>query len=427
MTGLEPHPDDRPPRRQPQASRPLRVVHLSGDFPDPVDAAKSPVVRALAQLTEGEVSHEVYSINRRSPSAGGLLGAMLRSPRSPKLEIASDDFRWGEGDQARGHAVVYRAPPRGLFHATMLHRLGDWLAEDLHGRPCDLLVGHKLAIEGVAVRRASRRLQIPYALSIQGNTDEKILRARPDLRRLFAAVFHEAQVVMPFAPWALSAAEKRLGRRDGPVRMLPCPTDLDVPLAPVPGDGSVVTAFHLRNHTVKNLDNLVRAARILHARGEQFSLDVIGGGDAQVMRLCSDMAAGLPEVRFAGPADRAALRSRFNAASGFVLPSRRESYGLVFIEALFAGLPIAYPAGAAVDGYFDGMRFALRIDSKDPSAIADAMLHLVSEEAALKAELADWQGSLHARKFMRSQIAATYLEALSLAARAAPAPAKVAA
>ena len=37
----------------------------------------------------------------------------------------------------------------------------------------DLIVGHKLTIEGIAVRRAAEALRTPYALALQGGTDQK--------------------------------------------------------------------------------------------------------------------------------------------------------------------------------------------------------------------------------------------------------------
>lgn len=388
-----------------------RIVHVSADFPDVVDAAKTPVIRTLAELTRDGFDHRVISLNRRSPGAVAFGIDLLRSGARPSPGVEAQPFAWGQ-------ALTYTAPARGIYHLTMLRRLGDWLADELAreapGSPCDLLVGHKLTIEGVVVRRAAERLGLPYALSLQGNTDSRILRARPDAQRAFAEIYHDAQVVMPFAPWAQRAVEERLGRRTGPVELLPCPTDLDRPVPPRTGGNGLITAFHLRHRKLKNLDGLLAAMRRLQGLGRAPALDILGGGTAEELAACRALAKGLPDVRFTGPMGREELRRRMNEATGFVLPSRRESFGLVFVEALFAGLPIAYPAGAAVDGYFDGMPFALRVDARHPAAIAEAMMRLVADEARLKAELADWQGSLHARRFMRTDVANAFARSLRL-------------
>lgn len=376
-----------------------RIFHLSGDFPDPIEPFKTSVVRSLVDLTNSKFSHKVYSINRRSPGALQLGKSCLHNPLKPHLVIDSVPFE-------HGMALTYHAPARGLFHATMLDQLGEWLAREIAKGPRPhLLVGHKLGIEGIAVARASNLLGVPFAISIQGDSDTKILDARPDLARRLGRIFHEAKVVFPFSPWALKAVEGKLGKRTGEVVLLPCPTDLDQPLEPRPGGRGLITTFHLKNHHRKNLRGLVQALDILQRSGEAPELQVVGGGSEADLAACRAIAAGVSSLRFAGRMDRTGVLAAFRQARGFVMPSLRESFGLVFIEALFAGLPIAYPAGTAVDGFLDGLPFALRVNARDPRSIAKAMTTLDRDEEPLKAELAVWLKSDDALRFGRLRIA----------------------
>src|SRR3546814_415349 len=124
-----------------------------------------------------------------------------------------------------------------------------------------------------------------------------------------------------------------------------------------------------------------------------------------------------PSFDFAGHLEGAALTSKMNQSIALVLPSRRESFGLVFVEALFAGLPVIYPAGAAVDGYFPGKSFALPVDARSPASIASAMRLAMDNELTMKAELAEWQRSDDALRFMRPAIAEAYSRGLRAALR----------
>jgi glycosyltransferase involved in cell wall biosynthesis len=137
------------------------------------------------------------------------------------------------------------------------------------------------------------------------------------------------------------------------------------------------------------------------------------------VRTCQKIARGVGSVTFAGQLGREEVRARINAASGFVLPSRRETFGLVFIEALFAGTPIVYPKGQAVSGYFDGLPFAIPVRADDPRAIAASMKRLIDEETALKAALEQWQNSPAADRFKRAAIGEAFAAGLdrALAAR----------
>lgn len=381
------------------------IVHFSADFPDPIDPGKTPVIRTLLELTRGQFAHRVISLNRRAPKLADLLE---RRPDPPV------PFEWGE-------AVVYRAPPLGILHHTMLRRLGKRLARELAAAPPDLLVGHKLTIEGLAVAEAARRLRVPYAITIQGNSDCKILAVRPDLRRRFAQVFHDAAVVFTFAPWALADVERRLGARAGASVLLPCPTDLDTPMRPAVAGSGLLSAFHLRHHRNKNLSGIASALRQLRARGDMAGFTLAGGGGEAEVARCTGQLRGISDVTVLGLLDRPALQTAMNKATGFVLPSHRESFGLVFIEALFAGIPVIYPKGHAIAGWFDEAPFAIPVDPRDTAALADAMARLVAEEGVLKQALAVWQQSDHAQQFTRPHIAATFAGALRAAVAHLPA------
>lgn len=383
------------------------VLHVSGDFPDPFCAAKTPVISTLLALTKDRFDHSVISINRMNPGVIETLSAPLR-PGQLRIEVE----RFPQGD-----ALCYFAPPLGLMHASSLKQLGEWTAARIANMPRrpDLLVGHKLTIEGIAVARAAALLGLPYALSIQGDTDTKILAARPDLGGLFREVLHKASLVFPFTDWAWQKVIERLGPPSHPRILLPCPTDLDEPLAPISDGNGFVSVFHLRNFRRKNLAGMVRALEGRNLDGDYPTLTIIGGGSREERAACERLVRRRGRVELAGPLGRADIRARLNQATAFVLPSLRESFGLVFVEALFAGTPVIYPTGTAIDGYFNDLPFAIPVDARDPQAILMAMLHARQNETQLKVELANWQSSDHAKQFQRPEIADRFTRGLNIA------------
>lgn len=387
------------------------IVHVSGDFPDNFQSFKTPVIRDLVDLTSHAFDHRVISINRRSPGWAASAGVLIQ-----RQALAIEERRF-----AYGTAIEYVAPGKGLRHRTVLEQLGEWIAQHclLSGSKPDLLIGHKLTIEGIAVRKAASLLGVPYALSIQGNTDTKILKIRRDLTRDFAEIFHGARTVFPFAPWALRDVEQALGERSGPAYLLPCPTELDQAIPPnARGDG-FISVFHLKNWRGKNLAGLVEAWKILARRGPPPPLEIIGGGTDEELAACRKLARDVPQITFAGPMDREQLAQRMNRASALVLPSLRESFGLVFIESLFAGTPIIYPQDTAIDGYFDGAAFAWRVKPRSAPSIAAAVEGVMANEASAKNALALWQKTPDARRFTRAKIAATFEHGLTEALGAA--------
>jgi glycosyltransferase involved in cell wall biosynthesis len=90
----------------------------------------------------------------------------------------------------------------------------------------------------------------------------------------------------------------------------------------------------------KGIHTLVAAA----ARVPEVSLDLVGDAPdpayaARVLRVIAARGLG-SRVRVYGSLGRAALERRYAAASVFALPTIREGYPIVFVEALAHGLPI---------------------------------------------------------------------------------------
>ena len=385
------------------------ILHISGDFPDPIDPSKTPVIQRLIALTRGQFDHHIVSINRRSPSGmDWMKGAPLFGNAASVIQ-REERFDGGIG-------VEYSAPSKGILHKVSLDHLGEWIAQYAHKEfQPDLIIGHKLTIEGIAARYAAETLGVPFAISLQGNTDCKILRARPDLRREFGRVFHGAKMVFPFAPWAHEEAARILGRREKPVLPLPCVTDLDTAITPQPGGTGLVSLFHLAGYKNKNLAGMAQAMQMLENRPKIPTLEIMGGGTPTDLDACTKLTSNAPNIRLSGPPERQQIATIFNKKAGFVMPSLAESFGLVFIEALFAGLPIIYPKGRAIEGFFDDMPFAIAADPRSPKDIARAITHLCENEADLKASLAEWQASDHAQQFTRGAIAETFSAGLNAA------------
>lgn len=382
----------------------MRILHVSADFPDPLAPAKTRAVANLLDLAP-EHEHRVWSLNR----VGFRRGVSL--------------LPFGSGH----HAVAYGAPPWGLALATRLSRVADVILEAVAGWDAapDVIHAHKLSVDGLVGAQVARALGRPLIVSSQGNSDLKIVGARRDLRPRWQAIWQSAAVALPFAPWTREGLDALLGRREGPAEVLPCPIP-DIPtLAPARSTRPLVrTAFHLGFHANKNAAGLMRAVARLALRHPDLRLEIVGGGDAEAFATLSEQAAvlGAGRIRLIGPRPHAEMPALFNAATCMALPSHRESFGMVFVEALLAGCPVLGPAGFAIDGYLPDGLAGLFVPSRDEAAIAEGLDRLLREEDAFKRRLADLQAGGGLDMFRRAAIARTYAAALATAARAGPLP-----
>jgi glycosyltransferase involved in cell wall biosynthesis len=87
-------------------------------------------------------------------------------------------------------------------------------------------------------------------------------------------------------------------------------------------------------------------------------------------------------VRFAGLVDAATLAAQYREADLFVAPSRYESFGLIFVEAMAHALPVvALNAPGASDLMEDNVTGRL-VPPEDPPALSAALIALANNPAA---------------------------------------------
>jgi glycosyltransferase involved in cell wall biosynthesis len=191
--------------------------------------------------------------------------------------------------------------------------------------------------------------------------------------------------------------------RIAPGRMRPFPnivanaTALITPRPPRPALVSVATLDRYRQ---KGIDRLIRAVGAIAPRHPDVTLDIFGpasaGTEAELTRQIA--AAGLEgRVRLMGEARNADLVAALPNYLALALPSRAETFGMVYTEALFAGIPILYARGTGIDGYLDGIDCGIGVDADDVGAIAGALERLVAGNAALRGRIAAGANELFRR------------------------------
>ncbi len=101
------------------------------------------------------------------------------------------------------------------------------------------------------------------------------------------------------------------------------------------------------------------------------------------------LKAEFPEVRFTGVVGRVELATLYNAADVFVFPSRTDTFGLVLLEAMACGCPVAaYPVTGPVDVIGDSPAGALDDDLRTAALRA---LSIERTEARRHAERFSWE------------------------------------
>jgi glycosyltransferase involved in cell wall biosynthesis len=202
------------------------------------------------------------------------------------------------------HAHV--ALPAGLAGALMKRLLGVPLVITEHTSPFSLLMRNRVAAFAtrVALLAADRVIAVSRSLHAE-------ILAYPKLRR---------QVdIVPNVVDVRAFARERVARASG-FRLL------------------FVGEMETRR---KGVEYLLRAMSLLRERGLDVCLDLVGGGRHEEMYRGMAAKLGLSAMcRFHGAVPHDRVASLMADVDLFVLPSLAETFGVVLVEAMAAGLPV---------------------------------------------------------------------------------------
>ncbi len=116
----------------------------------------------------------------------------------------------------------------------------------------------------------------------------------------------------------------------------------------------------------KNIEISVKVARKLKDMGYNVNFTIVGGGgnnESKVKRLAktNEDIIEIHELT----EEREKLLNIYRKSNIFIMPSFRETFGLVYIEAMSQGLPIIYSKGQGIDGYFKDGTVGYSVNPKD--------------------------------------------------------------
>lgn len=341
------------------------------------------------------------------------------------------------GLEQLGHRVERVGPrrlPRGGLLARVLFNLG--LPRRVAAEEWDLVVGFDVDGCFLDVEGARHVTALKGIAADERRFEEGLTRLRFGvLSRLERRAARRADRVMVTSAYARRVAVGAYGLDRDAVRVVPEGIDLGPwrdagaghgtdEAGPGSGDGTdpggpdpVRILSVARQYPRKNTVTLVRAFARLRRSVPGARLRVVGGGPR--LPALRDLAAGLGiggEATFlgeVGDADR--VRAEYRRADVFCLPSLQEGFGIVFLEAMAAGLPIVAGRAAAVPEVVPHGEVGLLVPPRDEAALAAALERLAREPETRRAM--GGAGRERVRRFTWEEVARTFLEETGLVPR----------
>jgi glycosyltransferase involved in cell wall biosynthesis len=261
-------------------------------------------------------------------------------------------------------------------------------------RKFDLVHAHFLYSDGALALQLKKQFGVPFITAVRNTDLNSFMRLRPDLWPIAKQVLTEASAVIFLSPAYQSATLARIGNAFASSvgsKSFVIPSGLPASWLDNPPPNPQATKGDIRVLYVgdfsrnKNIASIVRAVELLRSR-TQAELTIVGGGGDGEQAIEAMLA--LPQYSFVTRLqpvrDAGRLREIYQQHTVFAMPSFRETFGIVYLEALSQGLPIIHSRGQGIDGLFAPNSVSEGVDPHSDTSLADAITCLAGRDPSIR-------------------------------------------
>jgi len=240
----------------------------------------------------------------------------------------------------------------------------------------------------------ARRRALPFVASLKGIIADELKNERGLVRALLAVQARwearnvaRADLVLVTSRYCAEVAQREYGVPPERLAVVPEPIDLEVWddqfwRAPRRPRGGPVVLCVARMYPRKRIGDLLLAAGVLRARVPGLQMRVVGRGPEwpALSRLHAELGLG-ESVALLGDLTRERLAEEYVNATVFCLPSVQEGFGIVFLEAMAAELPVVACRVAAIPEVVQDGVTGLLTAPRSPGELAVAVERLIADPA----------------------------------------------
>lgn len=273
--------------------------------------------------------------------------------------------------QTEGSKIVYSTvlkPRHRIFYMSKIKAIVKDLKKSVDLESIDAIHASTLCLDGAVAYKLRQEMGIPYIAAIR-NTDVnnyyKVLKWR---KGFFSKILKAANKIVFISPKYM---ENFLGeiipadiRKEIEERVMVIPNGVsnvfleNKSMEHKTFDGKLNLIFVAAFYKGKGLVETIRAIELLRNKGYNITLNAIGKGlpnrphDSEYEAQVDALAKGKEWIKIQTFKKPEEIIAEMRQANAFVMVSKPETFGLVYVEALSQHLPIIYAQGQGFDGYY---------------------------------------------------------------------------
>lgn len=292
-----------------------------------------------------------------------------------------------------------KAPDR-LFFLRKIHKIVERIEQQIDLKQVSCIIAGTVYSDGFAAYLLHQKYNIPFSVAMRETDATYQMKWRPYLNGAVKRLLDQSKNVIFLSPTYKRYAD-RFGTNQEKFTVIP----------------NAVNDFWFENHPDyraihdpvsliyvgeiskrKNVCTTISAVAELKRKKVEAVFHVVGSGDEEDnCRVWARKLGVEKQVFFYGWQNgKEKLKEFYDQADIFVMPSYRETFGTVYVEALSQGLPLIYTKGQGIDGYFIEGDVGYGCNPKDACEIASKIVEIrdnfkyISRHCVEQAEMFKW-------------------------------------
>lgn len=272
---------------------------------------------------------------------------------------------------------------RILFHLKHRKIYNDIL-QNYQIRNYSIIHAHSLFSNGYIAMELKKKFGKPYIVAVRNTDVNTFFKKMPHLRKLGVNILKEAnKVIFLSESYKEIVFEKYVPnnlKREILNKVEVIPNGIDnfwfenkgIPKN-LPEEKRLKFLYVGVINKNKNLITTIKAIEYLQKEGYSITFTIVGRiEDNSIYQQIKDISY----VNYVTSKKKEDLIKIFRSNDIFVMPSRTESFGLVYAEAMSQGLPVIYSKGQGFDGQFEEGMVGFHVNSQHPSEIKDKVFEI---------------------------------------------------
>lgn len=239
---------------------------------------------------------------------------------------------------------------------------------------CDLIHAHSLFSNGYIAYKLWEKKKIPYIITVRYPDVLTFFKYMINLRKIGVKILMHAKAVIFLSPTYQEYTMSYLSKKEQVAikdKSYIIPIGVDdfwienrvTNAIHKPRPKSVKLLFVGKVNKNKNLEILIEICKILQKERYKVLLTVAGKiEDCNYYKIFKKYSF----VNYVGVCNKYELLKLYRENDIFIMLSHKESFGLVYAEALTQGLPVIYTKGQGFFGQFDENEVGIGVSDKNP-------------------------------------------------------------